>query len=121
MTVHRNDSNSYALPQPATHGSFDLAMERISLGKGCGFKTSGRRSLGMDAWRIHEVSRGAETFVPVNAPRAGMGTLQKCNHWIKGDQAGSEASPGAMTRLSLRPVMSTDQICEPPPRPSRPA
>src|SRR5580658_11071620 len=38
-------------------------------------------------------------------------------YWIKGDHAGSDASPGVWTRCSLRPVTSIDQICEPcPPR-----
>src|SRR3569833_3861719 len=45
--------------------------------------------------------------------------LGKHTYWIKGDQAGSDAEPGVRTRRSLRPVTSTDQICEPP-RPSRP-
>src|SRR4051812_40554642 len=36
----------------------------------------------------------------------------------EGDQAGSEASPGVITRRSFRPVTSTDQIWEPWP-PSR--
>ena len=41
--------------------------------------------------------------------------LGKTGYWIKGDHAGSEAPPGVSTRLSLRPVMSTDQIWEPRP------
>ena len=41
--------------------------------------------------------------------------LGKRPYWIKGDQAGSEAEPGVVTRRSLRPVTSTDQICEPRP------
>ena len=30
------------------------------------------------------------------------------DYWISGDQAGSEASPGVITRSSFRPVTSTE-------------
>src|SRR6185295_4467061 len=40
---------------------------------------------------------------------------EQYRYWIKGDQAGSDASPGVVTRRSFRPVTSIDQICEPRP------
>src|SRR5215467_12820927 len=46
--------------------------------------------------------------------------LRDAIHCIKGDHAGSDASPGESTRRSLRPVMSIDQICDPPPTPPAP-
>src|SRR5205085_3895940 len=53
--------------------------------------------------------------------RAVLGTgIFNPSYWIKGDQAGSEADPGEATRLSFRPVTSTDQIADPrPPRSER--
>src|SRR5450432_2166887 len=59
--------------------------------------------------RLPKERKNASEFGPI---------LRKEPYWIKGDQAGSEAEPGVRTRRSLRPVTSTDHICEPRP-PSR--
>src|SRR5450432_2010956 len=59
--------------------------------------------------RLPKERKNASEFGPI---------LRKEPYWIKGDQAGSDAAPGVRTRRSLRPVTSTDHICDPRP-PSR--
>src|ERR1700682_4822395 len=68
--------------------------------------------------------RVAPLFTPFkispNQNRAATLTkLRNGDYWIKGDHAGSDASPGDSTRRSLRPVMSIDHTCDPPPLPPR--